>query len=192
MRTKLDRLLESIDPTRPIDETAARVDGALNSFRLHAARITDWGEFKWCVARLVCHVRNTVLRPQPPLAVDRVFDWDKGCKALQREYGASGEKTAFEKARTGNEGGLYSVIKGIANQLTEEYTENEIRSRIGRFWEQLSFEEQSGVADEYLAKYGYLLPSEMTEASAGRLRANILKVLEEHPRLVRSLRYASR
>lgn len=192
MSTKLDQLLQDIDPSRTIDETYARADSALNSFAFTQAQITDWHKFHVCIARLVCHIRNTVLRLQKPLEVDVEFEWDQAVRYLHNEYGPEGEKTAFQKARTGNDGGLYSVVKAITQQMANEYSDNEIRSKISDFWNQLSVEEKLQTADEYLKKFGHLLPSEVTEGYPVRVKGFFHKFLEEHPKLIRNLRLASR
>ena len=41
---------------------------------------------------------------------------------------------------------------------------------------------------EYISKHGHLLPSELVEGSAVRIRMFFIKVLEEHPRLIKNLR----
>ena len=67
--------------------------------------------------------------PSPPRksfpsipAIDRVSGWPRPSNwpGPPRHV----EKAAFEMARTGNEGGLYAVLKAIAGQLAEEYAEN--------------------------------------------------------------------
>jgi hypothetical protein len=192
MSTKLDQLLQDIDPSRTIDETYARADSALNSFSFTQAQITDWHKFHVCIARLVCHIRNTVLRLRKPLEVDVEFEWGQAVRYLHNEYGPEGEKAAFQKARTGNEGGLYSVLKVIAKQMAEEYSTNEIRARISNYLNQLTVDERLDAADEYLKKFGHLLPSEVTEGYPVRVKGFFHKFLEEHPKLIRNLRLASR
>ena len=111
---------------------------------------------------------------------------------LIKEYGANGEKAAFEMVRTGAEQGLYGVLKAVARRMVEDYAGNEIAARISNFWEDLSTDEKLAVSEEYLEKYGHLLPSELTSGNAARVRANFLKVLEEHPNIVKSLRNIGR
>lgn len=105
-----------------------------------------------------------------------------------KEYGPNGERAAFEIARTGAEGGIYTVLRAVAKQMLEEYSGNEITSKIIRFWEELSAGERQTATGEYLKKYGHLLPSELTEGDGVRVRANFLKVLQEHPHLIKRLR----
>ncbi len=75
-------------------------------------------------------------------------------------------QTAFEMARTGVEGGLNAVLRKFAEVQAREYAENEIKGRISRYWEGLSADEKLRATDEYLAEYGRLLPSELTEHGA--------------------------
>lgn len=192
MSTKLDLILRDIDPSRTIDETYARVDRALNSFSFSQAQITDWQTFRVYIARLVFHVRNTVLRLQQPLEFDVEFEWGQAVRYLQNEYGPDGEKVAFQKARTGNEGGLYSVLKTVAKKIAEEYSTNEIQNRISNYLNQLTVDEHLDAADEYLKKFGHLLPSEVTEGYPARIKGFFHKFLEKHPKLIRDLRMASR
>jgi hypothetical protein len=95
-------------------------------------------------------------------------------------------------ARTGAEGGIYGVLEAVAGQMIDEYAENEIAAKIAAFWEALSMDEKLAVSQEYLDKFGHLLPYELTSGSAARIRGNFLKVLEEHPRIVKRLRSIGR
>jgi len=190
MATKLDRLLESIHPSRTIDKVSSRVDQAVNSFRAGSSRITNWGEFEKCIACFMMHLMHHVLQPSkplPPMSEYFSFYENLGYNALQKLYGHSGKQAAFEMARTGNEGGLYGVLKKIARSTVDEYAGNEIRARISDYWHNLTTQEKLDAAEEYLKKYGHLLPSELTEGSAARIRGFFHKVLEEHPKLIRRL-----
>lgn len=188
MGSKLDRVLDYLDPRRTLDEVERRTDDALNSFVPAASQITRWDEFRACLIRFLHHVESRALRLSQPCAMGVDFDWGRCVQFLMRAYGANGEKTAFEMARTGNEGGLYGVLKKMAQAVGEHYAENEVSAKVLFYWNGLSIPEKLAAADEYLGKYGHLLPSELTEGSAARVRANLPKVLEEHPRLLRRLR----
>lgn len=59
------------------------------------------------------------------------------------------------------------------------------------YWNRLSVQEQLAAPLEYLPKYRDLLPWELTEGSAARIRGGFVKVLEQHPHLIRDLRRAS-
>ena len=192
MKTKLDRLLESIDPARTLDQVSARVDEALNSFRVKSGIIEDWEGFRTVLTEFFRHVENIVLRIRPPFFPNPDFDWVRCCKLLLKEYGANGEKAAFEMARTGTEQGLYGVLKTVATRMVDDYAGNEIAARVSKFWETLSTDEKLAASQEYLVKFGHLLPSELTSGSAARIRVNFPKVLEEHTSIVKNLRNIGR
>jgi len=187
MASKLAVLVERIAPDRTLDEVAQRVDRALNSYSGPAVRITDFGEFRRCVIDFVGHVEAGVGRFQEPIDADRGFLWGRCLQLLIKEYGPNGEKAAFEMARTGTEGGIYRVLKDLGRRLSDLYAENEIAARIAHYWNGLSIEEKLAAPDEYLERFGHLLPSELTEGSAGRVRADFPKVLREHPALKQRL-----
>jgi len=192
MKTRLDRLLESIDPAITLDLVSSRVDEALNSFNIKSAMIQNWGEFRNILTDFHWHVQRTVLRNRLSHSPDLEIEWGRCCEILLKEYGMNGEKAAFEITRTGAEGGLYRVLKSIARRLMEEFADNEISAKINHFWYPLSVDEQLAATDEYLQKYGHLLPPELTEGSAARIKADFEKVLKEHPRIIRRLRKIGR
>ena len=192
MPTKLERLLDAIDPDRTLEETFNRANQAINTFDGKAAQIDKWDDFRHCIAEFLRYVDTCVLRLRRPLAVSSDYYWSRSVRILLKLYGIQGEKAAFEMARTGNEGGLYGVLKAVAMKAAEEYSENEITARIGSYWQGFSVDEQLEACDEYLAKYGHLLASELTEASAARIRANFPKVLQQHPHLISKTRQVGR
>ena len=95
-------------------------------------------------------------------------------------------------SRTGNDGGIYTVLKAIAMHIADEYAQNEIVARIYNYWQDLSVDERLAASTEYISKYGHLLPSELTEGSAGRIRANLPKVLDKHHELIKKIRRVGR
>jgi hypothetical protein len=76
--------------------------------------------------------------------------------------------------------------------MAEGYAENEIFARIIDYWNRLTSDEQLSATNEYLDKYGHLLPDEMTEGSAARIRANLPKVLAQHPKTLQKTRRLGR
>jgi hypothetical protein len=192
MTRDLDRLLDGLDPDRTIEEAFRRADEAINSFPMRRARIDNWSEFAHCLAEFVVHVESRILCLTRPVRGSFDFEWGRAAGILINIYGRSGEKAAFEMTRTGNEGGLYSVLKAVAMRIADDLGKNEIAARVNAFWRSHSPEEVLAASREYLARYGHLLPSEMTEASAARIVANFPKVLENHPKLVQELRRVGR
>ena len=192
MQTKLDRLLEFIRPERTMVETFNRANEAVNTFRIDTARIEKWDQFRYCMGEFLRHLDSCVLRLRKPVDVSTDYYWSKCQQVLCRVYRSNGEKAAFEMARTGNEKGLYGVLKAVAMHMAEKYSKNDISAKVDAYLRSLSVDEQFEACSEYIAKYGHLLPSEITESSAGRIRANFHKVLEEHPGLIQRIHSAVR
>ena len=190
--TKLDQLLDSIDPTRTYEKVAKRVDIAFNMFRIPDADIRQWDDFERCMVAFFRHTENTVLQASPNFVGDHTMDWHFCLRILCDIYGKNGEKAAFEMARTGNEGGLYAVLKTVAERMAEKYTQSEVQARVSHYWLELTTDEKLFVAEEYLKKWGHLLPSELTEGSAARLKMNFPRVLEKHSQLLARTRKVGR
>ena len=89
-------------------------------------------------------------------------------------------------------GGVYRILKIIADQMAETYAQNEISARISNYWNQLAVEEQITATDEYLQNFRHLLPTEFTEGSATKLRVHFIQVLNEHPKMIRRIRQIGR
>jgi hypothetical protein len=187
MASALKELLDSIHPRRTLDQTARRADEALNTSPVKTARVTGWDEFRQCIIHFGQHVDTRILRlrTMPDMGPD--FAWGHYSKVLCAAFGSNGEKAAFERARTGVEGGLNAVLRKFAEVQAREYAEHEIEGRIAQYWGGLSPDEKLRAMDEYLAEYGRLLPSELTEHGAGRLKMNFPQVLAEHPRMMQRL-----
>jgi hypothetical protein len=122
MPTALDNLLMQIDPERTVEDTFSRANEAINSFDIDVAQIDEWDQFWACMVRLYRHVEHHTLRLKAPLDLEPNFYWGLCVRVLLKLYGMNGEKAAFEMARTGNEGGLYAVIKAVAMKMAETYS----------------------------------------------------------------------
>jgi len=192
LKTKLDKVLESIDPSLTLDEVSSRVDEAVNSFPTQKSLIKERDEFKKALTRFYCHVENSILQINPPRLPHPEIDWGRCCRLLIKEYGPNGDNVAFEMVQTGVDGGFYAVLKAIARQIADEYAGNQIRSRISDFWESLTANEKVAVSEEYLTKYDHLLPSILLEEGAVRVRAFFGKALEEHPRIAKRMKNSVR
>lgn len=192
MSTKLDKLLAKIDPSRTYDAVSARVDQAFNSFAMPRSIITSYGEYENVLADFYRHTETAALRIGAGVPVDRKFFWVRCSKLIKKGYGPDGYHAVYTILKTGKEGGLYSVLKKIANLMIEEYAQNQITYEIYNYWENLTTEERLAAPDEYLSKYGYLLPNDMTEGNAPRIKAFFVKVLKEHPKLIMRMRRIGR
>jgi len=192
MGTQLDELLASIHPDRTLLENDRRADEALNSFSMPGASVPDWQSFRECVIRFVCHAENVMLRLGHPMPVNPEMHFGRACWLLSKAYGPDGAIVAANLAIHGVEGGLYGVLKTIAKGLADDFSHNEIRARVNSYWNGLSTDEQLAASRGFVAKYGHLLPADLTEGGAARVRGYLPKFLEKYPELLRKLREVGR
>jgi hypothetical protein len=192
MQTELDKLLCSISPEKVIVATFNRANEAINTFHQKAALIENWDEFRCCMEEFMRHVERHSLRLRRPVDISSDYYWSQCARVLLKVYGPSGEKAAFEIVRTGNDGGLNSVLRSVAMHVAEGYAKTEIQARVDAYLKALTVDQQLAASCEYLAKHGHLLPSEITEKSAARIHANFGKVLANHPWLVMRLHEVGR
>jgi len=192
MGSRLDDLLAKNHPERTLLENERLADKALNSFATPGGTVPDWPAFRDCTTRFVCHAENVILHPRQPFPVNPAMHFGKACRILMKAFGSDGEKTAANMAIHGVEGGLRHVLKTLAQGIAEEFSNNEIRGRVSAYWNSLSLEERLAAPKEFLAKYGHLLPADVTEGGAARVRGFFPKFLETYPEALRRLRNVGR
>jgi len=192
MPTSLDALLHHIRPQRTYDEANRRADEALAGFNPPQVVITNYQQFQECLCRFGLRLDRNILRFDASTPAERYFIWSKCLTLLRRLYKGNGEKAAFEMVRTGHEGALNRVLRELAEAWADDCAENEIRRIVNVYWNGLSPERKCAAGDEYLQKYGRLLPFELIEGGAGRVRADLPKFLIQHVKTLRRLRRAVR
>ena len=190
--SKLDDLLENISPQKTIERNYNMANEAVGSFDWQKATVDTWEEFKLCMAKFSKHIDERVLRIKEPVDISLAEYWKFCIRPLITVYGSNGDITAFTIANTGNEGGLYAVLKAFAMQKAEEYTKNEIGANVYLYWKRLSADEKVQAMDEYLSKYRDIIPSELLEFSGATLKSSFWKVFEQHPFIVQKLQQAGR
>jgi len=191
MPSKLDLLLESIDPARTLDRVSASVDRAVNAFSMRRGAIDNWDEFERYLVDFCRHIEHVTLKFPKKTEETKVY-WTRCSNILSDRYGPNGVKNAFDIVRNGKEGGLYGILKLIAEKMTEQYARNEISAHVNQYVNNLSFDELEAAVAEYLKKYGHLLPREWTEGSAVRIKIHFARVLEKHPEIIRQMRSVGR
>lgn len=184
MQTELDKLLNSISPEETIVKTFNSANEAINTFNPKSTLIEYWDKFRDCMTEFLQHVDKHSFKLHRPIDVSSDYYWSQCARVLLKVYGLNGEKAAFEMVRTGNDGGLNAVLRSVAMHVGEGYAKMEIQARVDAYLKDLTVGQQLAASSEYLDKHGHLLPSELTEKSATRIRAEFRKVLEKHPWLI--------
>ena len=184
MPTLLDELLAGIQPARIREKLLARMDDAINAFRIERNRLTDAIEYRDQVCRFVRQLdRHMAITPTSELLPDNVV-WQRASRLLRKAYGTHGETAAYETQRAGAEGGFHGVLRRLATAAADEGIDKDIATRVDSFCKRLSADDYLAVGREYLEKHGHLLPAEMSEGSATRARLNLAALLKQHHRLL--------
>jgi hypothetical protein len=77
--------------------------------------------------------------------------------------------------------------------ILQDRSGKEISARVWRFWESLNEDEKLETANEFLQKFGRMLPSEYTGGSGAYvLVMNFTRVLEKYPQLLMEMRRSMR
>jgi hypothetical protein len=191
MSTRLEELMESIDPSGTIDRVSAAVDEAFNSFSYNNP-IGSFDDYEEYMARFVEHIESVVLNFGSNVPDNKDFWWARYSNLVEKEHGPDAWKWNYEKILTGKDGGTYKLLKDVAAMILEDRSGREISARVGNFWESLADDEKLETVDEFLAGFGHLLPSEYTGGGGAYLKMNFPRILEKYPQLLIEIRRAVR
>ena len=189
MAAKLLQFLSKIQSDRMVDELEYHASEALNTFDI-PSRVTHWDHYQDCLSRFTAHVDSFLLNGRPPYAPSLDLGWDAARQALKDLYGPQGDKKAMMMALTGVEGGITQVLRGVAEKMIDAQVKRSTTAAVNLYLESLSLEEMEQAAEEYLAHFGHLLPTELTEKHGSMLRIKFREVLIEHPRFMHRFRRA--
>ena len=187
MSTRLEDLMESIDPSRTIDRVSAAVDDAFNSFQYNNP-IRSFDDYEEYMSRFVEHIESVVLNFGSNVPDNKDFWWARYSNLVSNRHGRDAWKMNYEKIITGKDGGLYKLLKDVAAMILDDRSGREISARVWGFWESLTNGEKLETVDEFLQKFGRLLPSEYTGGGGAYLKMNFPRVLEKYPQLLMEIR----
>ena len=75
--------------------------------------------------------------------------------------------------------------------MAEDFVHNEVKARVSAYWEGLSLDEKLSAPEEYIEKHNDILSPNIAEETVS-IKANFVKVLENHPVMIKRLRELSR
>ena len=192
MKTKLDCLLEAIDPAQTLDRVASRIDEAVNSFVFTCARVDSFDHFENLMADFYNHLSGQLLGLRGQRPWGQQMSWGLCVKLLTAEYGERGRKVAFEMARNGINGGLSAVCKAVARRMVNDHADNLVKVKVSEYWHGLTLQEKLAAPKEYIEKYSSLLPPEAVSDDGIQVQASFPQALSQHPHLIRRLRSLGR
>lgn len=192
MSSKLDELLDSIDPRTTVFEIERRSQRTLADVNWPEETPGDPDEFLAFLTRVFRGGEKEMLHLAAEVTGRDGFYQQRCVSLLNDIYGPSGWRTAFDLSVSGVDGGLYGVVSKLLGQMAGTYAGNEIEARINAYWDSLSNEERLAAPDEYLSRHGDKLPEEMVEGSAAAVRAHFPEVLKLHARRAKDLNRVGR
>ena len=188
MDTEFSRFLDKIQANQYNDELHYRANQALNNFPCPSV-VTNREQFEDCITRLADQVYGYILNGPPGMPLQPELGRQMAYEALKDLYGPHGMRKAMIMAHTALEGGMTRVLTDIAKQIVRDRAKKSITAAVNLFLGSLSPTQTEQVAQEYLARFGHLLPSELTEKNGVMLGIKIKEVLIEHPALMQRMRH---
>ncbi len=185
MASKLELLLEQIDPSRTINANEKLINEAAARYYRGNNNVDSFDDIKPCLAEIFRALENAVLQLGDNYEMNASFDSSRALYLLNREYGS--EQTVYNIMLSGAEGGINRILKTLARLLAENYSDNEINARVNDYLSSLSVDEQLAATDEYLNKYQDLLPQAIREEPY-RIKPQFRQVLVDHPRMLKRYR----
>lgn len=193
MGTTLDKLLESIDPSRTLDPRHAKADEAINSFPVSIRKMekATYEEIREFIFEFGAHVGETIIDAKTPAGTRSPLGfW--AFEFLETLYGSKPMIEVERRVRTGVSGGLLGIMRAIAHAYADRIAKQDIGARVTKVCPSLNFEAQMALAEEYYRKYAYLLPEDIVKSGPTSLLWEQGTYLLDHPYHLRRLRKAQR
>lgn len=165
------------------------MNDALNSLDIDRAVTPSLEEFKDTV---YLFYSSLISKPNgnSPANLNNLGYHEKGgaLMLLDEIYGENGSAIAFNMAKKGIDGGLYQVLRSVGSHYAQKTVKNRIWGAVVGFLGGFEYEELKTLSEEYIAKYGHILPSEMKEKGGYWLIKNFEYVLCQHPHIIKKFR----
>ena len=186
-RTKLQRVLDDIDPSKTIDPIERKINQALSNFKIQSNTVKSMDEAEALLARFVQAARNAAVGAPADAFADDGINYTQAIHYLSKEYPDQTEYAVRDIMLTGAEGGISQILRAIARAMAEEIALNGIKYDVEEFWNSLSVQEQIKMPDLYIELCGHMLPEHIKGPGRYHLAA-FWNVLEQHPGMVKRYR----
>lgn len=187
--TKLDVLLQRIDPDGlDMREMAAGTDAKLNSFHVKWAQVQNREEFRECIAAFIFHAKIPSIARPWFASTPQFHWWGIGRDLLELAYGPNGTERAFRLVAEGADGGTHGVLRKLSAAMLQDRRSGYIAECVRNFWESLTVAERLNAPEEYMAKWGDILPLSLRDRRTSPVRARFTEILKKHPDWLRQLR----
>jgi len=190
MAKTLHQLLNRIDPERSINYIERRVHRALASFHVPFHRIRSHRQLRLLLAYFEYRLTHWPDADPKQFPMEEASKWYATVyQRMRARYGEMPETTVMHIAQTGVEGGIYGVLKKIADHYIYEQSRKDVKEAVDEFWRAQSLGQKRDAISQYWRRYRRtLLPGDIRSPDDWRLKGNFPSVLRKHPNLVRNRR----
>ena len=152
----IDSLLQELNEENLIRKVGLPHDEARNSYRITKNTVADYREFEQEIAQYYNHHHQQVYGVSFPDYVAR----EKAKAILNRQYGRShgDEKTAYNDAHLGTNGGLSAVLSAIADSIKHEARTQYGQDLFNRYINPMEYQEKVEIIRQFFQRVGHLLP----------------------------------
>jgi hypothetical protein len=190
--TRLERFMKQLEPAVSIDPVHRRVDEALRTLPVPArSAVRNYLAFEDRSVLLWWHI-EPYLRDIADFPQRNTSDALHQCRIIYRAlFGSEGETAAYEMVHNNVEGGWRKLVHAFAHKMADDFIDEQLALSTDQFWNLLSTPGKHAAADEFILKWGFLLPGELTENSAARIRTYLPEYLKRIPEALQRLQQIS-
>jgi hypothetical protein len=177
-----------IDYQNLFESNERRVERILAKYKSERNTVEDYDEFKKCLINFVGKIYGAIINS--PNAFEKSHDsslYELALSFLKTKYPGNTERTVYEIMHSGAEGGVYHILKTLAEVMMDKIYRDGVDHNIAVFMEEITFEERTAAVNEYLSEYGDKLPTNYKNDPTMVMIA-FDKVLYEHAVMMRRLR----
>jgi len=185
MPSKLQVLLKKIDPAQTIKPNYKRSDEAVTGFSFNKPTIVSWEEMQDCLESFNRYLYQHQF-PSGNVQMDQDFSYGLAIQHLEKKYPENTSTTVFSIMSSGAEGGVYTILKALAQAVAVEFSSRVIGSHVSKYWDSLSTDEKLSASDEYIDLYQDILPASVLSDRV-RFKTFFWKVLEDHPWMLKRI-----
>lgn len=177
----LEGLLEKLEPRRLV-EFDFDVEAAYKSFPLDEPTVDTYPEFVRLLGRYYGHLTRAVHHCDVDFGSDEVEP-----RAEDLVERTLGREEAFERASTGRDGGLFSVLMAVGDHFKKTILSRYVEESLRQTVDMEDWEDRAALMKGYLERFAGLLPGNLATTSPEILATRIEEVIKDHVKVQQGL-----
>lgn len=184
MAQKLEKLLEKIHPSKSIDQFEKRISRALNDFNWSSNTVDSMDESEECIIEftMLANLKLHKMEKENSNKNKKMSRWI-AFDLLKKEFPRYTENSIYEIMSSGAEGGVYGIVKTLADLLYKDSAQGYINSRVNDYLKSRNMEQKFKDINEYKRMYEDILPADSSIDPV-----NFKEVLQQHPWIIKRRR----